>query len=71
MPKIYTCPDCKVEFDQKSHYDRHINKKNYKDDNINYKDDNNDSIKDNKNVYLIILRYCKVLIISSVLIEVI
>jgi type I restriction-modification system DNA methylase subunit/uncharacterized C2H2 Zn-finger protein len=27
MPKIYTCPDCKVEFDQKSHYDRHVNKK--------------------------------------------
>ena len=27
MPKIYTCPDCKIEFDQKSHYDRHVNKK--------------------------------------------
>ena len=25
--KSYTCPDCKKDFDQKSHYDRHINKK--------------------------------------------
>ena len=27
MPKCYTCPDCKVEFNQKSHYDRHLKKK--------------------------------------------
>ncbi len=27
MPKIYVCQDCKIEFDQKSHYDRHVNKK--------------------------------------------
>ena len=27
MPKSYTCPDCKVEFNQKSHYDRHLKKK--------------------------------------------
>ena len=27
MPKNYICPDCKVEFDQKSHYDRHLKKK--------------------------------------------
>jgi len=27
MPKTYTCPDCNVEFDQKSHYDRHLKKK--------------------------------------------
>jgi uncharacterized Zn-finger protein len=27
MPKSYICPDCKVEFDQKSHYDRHLKKK--------------------------------------------
>jgi type I restriction-modification system DNA methylase subunit len=27
MPKNYTCADCKIEFDQKSHYDRHLNKK--------------------------------------------
>jgi len=27
MPKSYNCPDCKVEFDQKSHYDRHLKKK--------------------------------------------
>jgi len=27
MPKIYICPDCKVEFDQKGHYDRHLKKK--------------------------------------------
>ncbi len=27
MPKMYTCTDCKIEFDQKSHYDRHLNKK--------------------------------------------
>jgi 8-oxo-dGTP pyrophosphatase MutT (NUDIX family) len=37
---------------------RHINKKNYKDDNINYKDDNNDSIKDNKIVILKKNYYC-------------
>ena len=23
----YTCSDCKKEFNQKSHYDRHVNKK--------------------------------------------
>jgi type I restriction-modification system DNA methylase subunit len=27
MPKNYTCPDCKNEFNQKSHYDRHLKKK--------------------------------------------
>jgi type I restriction-modification system DNA methylase subunit len=27
MPKSYTCPDCKNEFDQKSHYDRHLKRK--------------------------------------------
>jgi len=27
MPKSYTCLDCKVEFNQKSHYDRHLKKK--------------------------------------------
>ena len=27
MGKSYVCQDCKVEFDQKSHYDRHVNKK--------------------------------------------
>jgi type I restriction-modification system DNA methylase subunit len=27
MPKYYSCPDCKVEFNQKSHYDRHLKKK--------------------------------------------
>jgi hypothetical protein len=27
MVKTYTCKDCKIEFNQKSHYDRHINKK--------------------------------------------
>jgi len=27
MPKCYTCSDCKVEFNQKSHYDRHLKKK--------------------------------------------
>ena len=27
MGKSYICQDCKVEFDQKSHYDRHLNKK--------------------------------------------
>ncbi len=27
MPKSYKCPDCQVEFNQKSHYDRHLNKK--------------------------------------------
>ena len=27
MVKIYTCQDCNKEFDQKGHYDRHINKK--------------------------------------------
>ncbi len=27
MPKSYSCPDCKVEFNQKSHYDRHLKKK--------------------------------------------
>jgi len=27
MGKSYVCQDCKMEFDQKSHYDRHANKK--------------------------------------------
>ena len=27
MGKRYECQDCKMEFDQKSHYDRHVNKK--------------------------------------------
>ena len=27
MPKIYTCNDCKAEFKQKSHYERHRDKK--------------------------------------------
>ena len=27
MPKSYICVDCKMEFDQKSHYTRHLNKK--------------------------------------------
>ena len=27
MVKIYVCKDCNIEFDQKSHYDRHVNKK--------------------------------------------
>jgi type I restriction-modification system DNA methylase subunit len=27
MGKSYVCQDCKIEFDQKSHYDRHANKK--------------------------------------------
>ena len=27
MSKSYVCKDCKKEFDQKSHYDRHVNKK--------------------------------------------
>ena len=27
MGKNYICQDCKMEFDQKSHYDRHVNKK--------------------------------------------
>ena len=27
MGKSYTCQDCKMEFNQKSHYDRHANKK--------------------------------------------
>jgi len=27
MVKSYVCQDCKIEFDQKSHYDRHVNKK--------------------------------------------
>jgi len=27
MPKSYICPDCNIEFDQKSHYDRHLKKK--------------------------------------------
>ena len=27
MPKSYKCQDCQVEFDQKSHYDRHLKKK--------------------------------------------
>lgn len=27
MPKNYTCPDCKNEFNQKSHYDRHLKKR--------------------------------------------
>ena len=27
MGKSYTCQDCKIVFDQKSHYDRHVNKK--------------------------------------------
>ena len=27
MGKNYMCQDCKMEFNQKSHYDRHVNKK--------------------------------------------
>ena len=27
MVKTYVCQDCKMEFNQKSHYDRHVNKK--------------------------------------------
>ena len=27
MVKIYICQDCKMEFNQKSHYDRHVNRK--------------------------------------------
>jgi type I restriction-modification system DNA methylase subunit len=27
MGKVYICPDCKIEFNQKSHFDRHLKKK--------------------------------------------
>ena len=27
MAKIYTCEDCKIQFDQKGHYTRHLNRK--------------------------------------------